>query len=83
VEKKGYHIAHEASLVVSEEYTGLHGREEYNAAVAHVCDLTLASYALFISGSYAPSVFYPLLSLKKSQKLRPGTCGRGEKNEKR
>jgi AbiV family abortive infection protein len=72
LEKKGFHIAHEASLVISDEYTGLHGREEYNAAVAHICDLIQASYALFINGSFAPSLFLSITILEEIAKIKAG-----------
>ncbi len=72
MEKKGYRIAHEASLVVSDEYTGLHGREEYNSAVGHVCDLIRASYTLFINGSYAPSVFLSITIFEEIAKIKAG-----------
>jgi AbiV family abortive infection protein len=72
LEKRGFHIAHEASLVVSDEYTGLHGREEYNAAVAHVCDLIRASYTLFITGSFAPSLFLSITIFEEIAKIKAG-----------
>ncbi|MBD2105603.1 AbiV family abortive infection protein [Nodosilinea sp. FACHB-13] len=72
VKKKGYHIASEASLVISDEYIGLYGREEYNAAVTHVCDLIRASYALFVNGSYAPSVFLSITVFEDIAKIKAG-----------
>ncbi|MGL5101947.1 MAG: AbiV family abortive infection protein [Plesiomonas sp.] len=72
MEKKGYHIAHEASLITSDEYTGLHGREEYNAAVAHICDLIRASYTLFMNGSYAPSLFLSITVFEEVAKIKAG-----------
>lgn len=72
MEKKGYHIAHAASLVVSDEYTGLHGRYEYNAAVAHVCDLIRASYSLFKNGSFAPSLFLSITIFEEIAKIKAG-----------
>lgn len=72
MEKKGFHIAYEASLVVSDEYTGLHGLEEYNAAVAHVCDLIRASYTLFINGSFAPSLFLSITIFEEIAKIKAG-----------
>lgn len=72
MEKRGFHIAHEASLVVSDEYTGLHGREEYNAAIAHVCDLIQASYTLFITGSFAPSLFLSITIFEEIAKIKAG-----------
>ena len=72
MDKKGYHIAHEASLVVSDEYTGLHGKDEYNAAVAHVCDLIRASYSLFVSGNYAPSLFISITIFEEIAKIKAG-----------
>lgn len=72
MEKKGFHIAHEASLVVSDEYTGLHGRDEYNAAVAHVCDLIRASYSLFMNSSFAPSLFLSITIFEEIAKIKAG-----------
>lgn len=72
MEKKGFHIAHEASLIVSEEYTGLHGRDEYNAAVAHVCELIRASYSLFRNGSFAPSLFLSITVFEEIAKIKAG-----------
>lgn len=70
--KKGYHIAHDASQVDSEEYTGLHGRDKFNAAVAHVFELIQASYALFKQGSYAPSVFMSITVFEEMAKIKAG-----------
>ena len=72
MEKKGFHIAYEASLVISNEYTGLHNREEYNAAVAHVYDLIQASYTLFINGSFAPSLFLSITIFEEIAKIKAG-----------
>jgi len=72
VEKKGFHIAHEASLVISDEYTGLHGRDEYNAAVSHVCELIRASYTLFRSDSFAPSLFLSITVFEEIAKIKAG-----------
>lgn len=70
--KKGFHLAHEASLVVSDEYTGLHGREEYNAAVSHVSELIQASHILFTSGSFAPSLFLTITVFEEIAKIKSG-----------
>jgi len=70
LEKKGFHLAHEASLVVSDEYTGLHDREEYNAAVAHVSDLIRASYTLFVNGSFVPSLFLTITVFEEIAKIK-------------
>lgn len=72
MEKKGFNIAYEASLVVSNEYTGLHNREEYNAAVKHVCDLIQASYFLFINDSFAPSLFLSITIFEEIAKIKAG-----------
>lgn len=72
LEKKGFHLAHEASLVVSDEFTGLHGREEYTAAVAHVSDLIRTSYTLFVNGSFAPSLFLTLTVFEEIAKIKAG-----------
>lgn len=69
---KGYHIAHEASQIDSEYYTGLHGREEFNAAVAHVFELIQASYALFKQGFHAPSVFLSITVFEEMAKIKAG-----------
>jgi AbiV family abortive infection protein len=70
--KKGFYLAHEASLVVSDEYIGLHGREEYNAAVAHVSDLIRSSYILFVNGSFAPSLFLAITVFEEIAKIKSG-----------
>ncbi|KGF25850.1 AbiV family abortive infection protein [Oligella urethralis] len=70
--KKGFHLAHEASLVVSDEYTGLHGREEYNTAVFHVSELIRASHILFTSGSFAPSLFLTITVFEEIAKIKSG-----------
>ena len=70
--EKGYHLAHKASQVISDEYTGLHGRDEYNAAVAHVRDLIRASYQLFKGESYAPSVFLSITIFEEIAKIKAG-----------
>lgn len=72
MEKKGFRIAHDASLIVSEEYTGLHGRDEYNAAVAHVCELIRASYNLFRNGNFAPSLFLSITVFEEIAKIKAG-----------
>ncbi|MDH4943925.1 AbiV family abortive infection protein [Sulfurimonas sp. C5] len=72
MEKKGFHIAHEASLVVSDEYTGLHGSDEYNAAVTHVYDLIRASYTLFRNSSFAPSLFLSITVFEEIAKIKAG-----------
>jgi|TARA_R110001583_G_scaffold195542_1_gene375769 AbiV family abortive infection protein len=72
MEKKGFHLANEASLVVSAGYTGLHGRAEYNAAVSHVFDLIIASYVLFNNRSYAPSVFLSITIFEEIAKIKAG-----------
>ena len=72
MEKKGYHIAQEASEVVSDGFTGLHGSTEYNAAVSHVGDLIRASYALFNTGSYGPSVFLSITVFEEIAKIKAG-----------
>jgi AbiV family abortive infection protein len=72
VEKKGFHIAHEASLVISDEYTGLHGIDEYNATVAHVCELIRASYALYRNASFAPSLFLSITAFEEIAKIKAG-----------
>jgi hypothetical protein len=70
LDKKGYEIAHEASLKTSDEYTGSHGSEEYNAAIAHVCDLIRASYSLFLNGSFAPSLFLSITVFEEIAKTK-------------
>lgn len=72
MEKKGFQIAHEASLVVSSEYTGLHGRHEYNTAVTHVSELIRASYTLFKNSSFAPSLFLSITVFEEIAKIKAG-----------
>jgi len=70
--KKGYHLAHEASKLVSSEYIGLLGRDEYNAAVFHVNDLIKSAYVLLQSGCYAPSVFISITIFEEIAKIKAG-----------
>lgn len=84
--KKGYQIAHEASQVDSEEYTGLHGRDEFNKAVAHIVDLIRASHTLFKKGFYAPSVFISITIFEEMAKIKAGhrrACLKGKGRLKR
>ena len=72
MEKKGYHITHEASLVISDEYTGLHSKEEYNSTVKHVFDLIRAAYTLFKNGNYAPCLFLSITIFEEIAKIKAG-----------
>ena len=72
MEKKGFHLEYEASIVRSAEYTGLHDIEEYNAAVFHVYELIRATYTLFINGSFAPSLFLAITVLEEIAKIKSG-----------
>lgn len=65
-------LASEASVVSSDEYIGLLSIEEYNAAVSHVFDLIRASYSLFNSESYAPSVFISITVFEEVAKIKAG-----------
>ncbi|WP_349792920.1 AbiV family abortive infection protein [Xanthomonas sp. WHRI 7064] len=70
--KKGFHLAHEASSIISDEYTGLHDRDEYNAAILHVSELIRASYILFANGSFAPSLFLAITAFEEIAKIKSG-----------
>jgi len=70
MDKKGFHLAHDASVVVSDEYIGLLSKDEYNAAVGHVNDLIKASCLLFKSHSYAPSVFLSITIFEEIAKIK-------------
>lgn len=70
--KKGFHLAHEASLIISDEYTGLHDCDEYNAAISHVSDLILASHILFANGRFAPSLFLTITTFEEIAKIKSG-----------
>jgi AbiV family abortive infection protein len=72
MQKKGYHLAYEASLVVSEGYVGLLNRDEYNHSICHVFELIYASYTLFKTGSYAPSVFLCITVFEEIAKITAG-----------
>ena len=72
MDKKGYHLAHEASEVISAEYIGLLGKDEYNAAIAHVNELIKASYMLFISNLFAPSLFLSITIFEEIAKIKSG-----------
>lgn len=75
----GYHIAYEASLSVSDGYTGLHNRDEYNAAIMHIFDLIKASYTLIMADSVAPSLFLSITVLEEIAKVHAGHMrSRGE-----
>jgi AbiV family abortive infection protein len=74
------------SLVVSDEYTGLNGRGEYNAAVAHVSEIILSSYALFANGNFAPSLFLAITAFEEIAKIKAGhmrSWGEGREKVKR
>ena len=81
--KKGYFIAADASSVFSDEYVGLQGREEYNAAVSHVFDLIQASYTLFNTGSFGPSLFLSITIFEEVAKVRTRMWDGERKNVKR
>lgn len=68
--KKGYFLAAEASSVISDGYVGLKNREEYNSAISHVSDLIKASYTLFITDSFGPSLFLSITILEEIAKIR-------------
>ena len=86
MEKKGYRLAHEASLIVSNEYIGLLDRDEYNLAVKHVYELIRASCLLFKNQSYATSVFLAITVFEEIAKIKAGhmrSWGDGRKKVKR
>lgn len=68
----GVRLTDEASLVRSAEYTGLHGREEFNAAGLHVRDLILSAYTLLKAGFHGPSLFLSITSLEELAKVKAG-----------
>lgn len=72
MEKKGYQIAYDASLIFSDEYTGLHSREEYNSAIDHVYNLIQSSYTLFMNNSFAPSLFLSITIFEEIAKIKAG-----------
>lgn len=83
MEKKGYHYAHEASQVISDEYIGLLDRDEYNLAISHVNELIKSSYVLFMARQYAPSVFLSITVFEEIAKIKSGHMrSRGDKREK-
>lgn len=81
--KKGYFIAADASSVFSDGYVGLKGREEYNEAVSHVFDLMRASYTLFNTGSFGPSLFLSITIFEEVAKVRTRMWDGERKNVKR
>lgn len=70
--ESGNNIAVEASLIFSDGYTGLHGREEYNDAIDHIYDLIFASYTLLKNGSFAPSLFLSITIFEEIAKVKAG-----------
>ena len=72
MEESGNNIAIEASIIFSDEYTGLHGQEEYNDAVTHIYDLVFASYTLLKNGSFAPSLFLSITIFEEIAKIKAG-----------
>ncbi|WP_060981496.1 AbiV family abortive infection protein [Vibrio splendidus] len=72
MDKKGYHLAHDASQVISEEYIGLLDSAEYNLAVSHVNELIQSAYVLFMSGQFAPSVFLSITIFEEVAKIKSG-----------
>lgn len=78
-------MAADASSVFSDDYVGLPNREEYNAAIAHVSDLIKASYTLFITDSFGPSLFLSITIFEEIAKIRTRAweCSREKKNVKR
>ena len=83
MDKKGFHLAHEASLVISDEYTGLHGPDEYNAAVVHVCELISASNSLFRGGNFTPSLFLSITAFEEIAKIKSGHMRSWNKNREK
>tara|TARA_R110001606_G_C15386111_1_gene650981 strand:+ start:96 stop:731 length:636 start_codon:yes stop_codon:yes gene_type:complete len=72
VKSTGHRIAYEASLSVSDGYTGLHGRDEYNAAIMHIFDLIKASYTLLMANIAAPSLFLSITIFEEIAKVHAG-----------
>lgn len=68
----GHHIAYEASLSISDGYTGLQSRDEYNAAIMHIFDLIKASYTLLMADSAAPSLFLSITVFEEIAKVHAG-----------
>ncbi len=80
----GHHIAYKASLTVSDGYTGLHSRDEYNAAIIHIFDLIKASYTLLVTGSSALSLFVSITVFEEIAKVHAGHMrSRDELEEKK
>jgi AbiV family abortive infection protein len=72
VNKKGYHFAYDASVVISDEYIGLLDRDEYNAAIYHVYELINSASVLFLAKHYAPSVFISITVFEEIAKIKSG-----------
>jgi AbiV family abortive infection protein len=72
VNKKGYHLAYDASRVISDQYIGLSDRDEYNAAVFHVYELLNSASVLFFAKHYAPSVFVSITVFEEIAKIKSG-----------
>ena len=58
--------------VRSSEYTGLHNRDEFNAAALHVCELILSSWELLRLGRHAPAMFLTITAFEEIAKIKAG-----------
>lgn len=72
MDKKGYHIAYDASQIYSEDYIGLINKDGYNAAVSHIYDLIRAAYTLFIAQYFAPCLFLTITIFEEIAKIKAG-----------
>lgn len=86
MQKKSYQYAADAAEVISDDYIGLMDRDEYNSVITHVKDLINASQALFITKSYALSIFISITVYEEIAKVKSGhmrTWGGEKKRVKR
>ena len=65
-------LAQSASVVTSAGYSGLHSRDEFNAAGDHIAGLIRASYALYRERHFAPSLFLSITTFEETAKVKAG-----------
>ncbi|NRD31002.1 AbiV family abortive infection protein [Shewanella sp. DC2-4] len=70
--KQSFHYTADAAKVISDDYIGLMDSAEYNSAIMHVKELINAANVLFMSKSYAPSVFLSITIFEEIAKIKSG-----------
>jgi AbiV family abortive infection protein len=62
----------ESCAVRSPDYTGLHDRDEFNAAAGHVRDLVAEAIILLRAGAHARSLFLTITAFEELAKIKVG-----------